>query len=964
MTARLRSHAFAAFHVERRNFIRLLAVWLFWPMAAPAAEPLRNLINRELAPPTGVAWPKANDAEFLRRVSLDLNGMPPSADEARAFLIDTDPAKREKLVDRLIGSPLYSRHVSTTIDIMLMERRPNTHVTQDEWQSWLLKSVRENKPWNTLVREILTADGATPESRAPARFYLDRNSEPHVITRDLGRMFFGRDMQCNQCHDSPLVADYLQRDYHGLLAIASTGYAVTKKIAEKDVTVLAERSPADLTFESVFDKGNAHRTVARLPGSPSLVEPLIFPGDDYSVAPADGVRAVPKFSRRTMMAELSTNGSNRAFNENIVNRLWAMMLGRGLVHPLDMMHPDNPAASPTLLKQLGEQFVAINFDIKQFLREVALSDVYQRPFDLSDEAINNLIATKAEYETLTSALAVLAAQARDAAAQSNEADAAFSVAEAAMLPIAGEMDAARTQLIDAKKKLDDAQKAVVDATSAFSIRKAFAETLQQATTPLQAAVAALPGDVELAATSKKLTERTALVVAELAPLQQSVTDKTAPLTALTEAHASARSSVDVVARKLEPSLQSLRAEETKTVAARTAMQEAQLKATSAKNRVAELQRLTTAADQKVVLSSATQTLSDCDAAFASASQQVSEYTTVVATRTQSINAVTQSLIEARKSLELTTNTVRQNTAAAAVLSEATVALRNAHDALPADESIAGTLVVLTAKATSAQAQVKTSDEALALATQMFSAANDAMTSARSAMDVATDELQRRHGIAMQCGNALNQSKEALAAAEVSFKKAMEPVPVDLASEFALSQLKPLSPEQMCWTVFKITTVYDRYAAQEAEELEKSSPLTEEQKKDPATAYSRTLEVEQRTFDKLKGNVGSYVQIYGGAPGQPQNDFYASPDQALFTANGSAINSWVVPAADNPTERITKATDSKLAAEELYLGVLTRMPTDQEIAEVTTFLNARPDKNKAAQELVWGLISSAEFRFNK
>ena len=128
--------------------------------------------------------------------------------------------------------------------------------------------------------------------------------------------------------------------------------------------------------------------------------------------------------------------------------------------------------------------------------------------------------------------------------------------------------------------------------------------------------------------------------------------------------------------------------------------------------------------------------------------------------------------------------------------------------------------------------------------------------------------------------------------------------------------------------------------------------------------ARQLQVEQQTWDKLKGNLGQYVAIYGGAPGQPQGDFYASADQALFTANGSAINSWVAPAGDNATERIIRIADNRLAAEELYLGILTRMPTEEEVQEVTAFLTQRTDRSKAAQDLVWGLLSSAEFRFNR
>ena len=216
--------------------------------------------------------------------------MPPSAVEARTFLTDSDPAKREKLIDRLFRSPLFARHMATTLDVMLMERRTNTNVSQDEWQAWLLKSVQDNKPWNVLVREILTADGEDPAARAAARFCLDRGAEPNAIARDVGRIFFGRDMQCAQCHDSPLVTDFLQHDYHGLLAFVSTSAAVKKKVGDKETTILAERSGNDLTFESVFIKGTTHRTGARILGEPLLAEPFFLPGDEYSVAPADGVR--------------------------------------------------------------------------------------------------------------------------------------------------------------------------------------------------------------------------------------------------------------------------------------------------------------------------------------------------------------------------------------------------------------------------------------------------------------------------------------------------------------------------------------------------------------------------------------------------------------------------------------------------------------------------------------------------
>lgn len=965
MIARLRSAASAAFHVERGMIVRLLFAWIMIPAAAlHADEPLRELINRELAPPSGTAWPKANDAEFLRRVSLDLNGMPPSADEARAFINDPDPAKREKLVDRLLASPLYARHVSTTLDVMLMERRPNTHVPQDQWQAYLLKSVRDNKPWNMLAREIMTADGDTPENRAAARFYLDRNSEPHVITRDLGRIFFGRDMQCNQCHDSPLVSDFLQRDYQGLLAIASSGYAVTKKVSEKDLTVFAERAPTDLSFESVFEKGNTHRTIARLPGSPSFDEPVLYPGEDYAVAPADGVRAVPKFSRRAMMAELATNGSNRVFNENIANRLWAMMLGRGVVHPLDMIHPDNPAASPTLLSQLGSRFAAMNFDMKMFLREIALSDVYQRPFDLTPEAVPSLAAANAEHQQLVAQKESLDVLARDAGSVFSDADTAYAAAETAMLPVAAEVDGVRTQFTDAKKKLDEAQKALNDATAALNTKKNFADTLQQAAAPLQAAAALLPSDAELVATAAKLTEKAKSVGAELPALEKAVADKTAAVTPLTEALATLRTTLDAAVQKLQPLQAAVRTEEAKVVAARVAMQEAQLKAASVARRIVVLEQVSSASDLNASLAALTQTTATAEATVAAATQQVAEYAPTVAARTAAMAEAEKGMASAEAAVKVAQEEVSRSRVASTTLTEAADAMKRAKAALPADESLTTGLATINTKVTALEAALKSSEATLVVASQMSSAASEAMKNAKLAMDESNAELQRRQQLATQAGTNLAQVKESLQTTAASFEKAMDAVPTDLASTFALSQLKPLSPEQMCWSIFKVTTVYDRYVAQAAAEREKASPLSEQEKQDPVVLAARAAEVEQLAYDKLKGNIGSYVQIYGGAPGQPQNDFYASPDQALFTANGGAINGWVVPAGDNAAERVVKTTDAKVAAEELYLGILTRMPTEQESAEVAAFLAARPDRAKAAQELVWGLISSAEFRFNK
>ena len=265
---------------------------------------------------------------------------------------------------------------------MLMERRPSVNVSADEWQNYLLAAAQANRPLNQVMSELLTANGTDPKLRAAARFFLDRGSEPNLITRDVGRIFFGRDMQCAQCHNHPLVKDYQQSDYYGLLAFISPGYAVTRKEGNKDVTFHAEKAGTDLAFDSVFVKNDKHVTGPRVPGETELAEPAFPPGEEYEVKPADGVVAVPRFSRRAKLASLTTGGGNRAFNENIANRLWAVMMGRGLVHPVDLNHPSNPPSHPELLKLLADEIVARNFNVRDFLRELALTKVYQQAIDL------------------------------------------------------------------------------------------------------------------------------------------------------------------------------------------------------------------------------------------------------------------------------------------------------------------------------------------------------------------------------------------------------------------------------------------------------------------------------------------------------------------------------------------------------------------------------------------------------
>jgi len=140
--------------------------------------------------------------------------------------------------------------MATVFDGLLMDRRPDKHVKRPEWIEFLRGAFAANKPYDQLVREILAADGADPKTRAAAKFYLDRDGEPHTLTKDISRLFLGMNLQCAQCHDHPLVDAFKQDHYFGLFAFLNRSYVFTDKATKQ--TVFAEKGEGDVTFSSVF----------------------------------------------------------------------------------------------------------------------------------------------------------------------------------------------------------------------------------------------------------------------------------------------------------------------------------------------------------------------------------------------------------------------------------------------------------------------------------------------------------------------------------------------------------------------------------------------------------------------------------------------------------------------------------------------------------------------------------------
>jgi hypothetical protein len=348
--------------------------------AAPPA--LHKSIDEFVARAAGEATPAdlSSDAEFLRRVSLDFSGRIPTAAAAREFLDDSSPGKRQKLVDSLLASPRYGERMADLFNVMLMERRGE----DAEWHAWLAKSFAENKPWNQMVQELLDPDAENESARASA-FFMTKRLEKYGqnptdfpgLTRDIGRLFLGFDLQCAECHDHLFISDYKQVDFQGLFTVYQNTFVRRDvkfpAIGEKAMT-------APLEFVSVFDP-TKKKTGPRIPLGKSFEIPEgIEPPKNPKTAPPR-----PEFSAVSLIARELTHTENRQFARNAVNRLWFALLGRGIVHPLDLHHEENAPSHPKLLERLTDEFISHNFDVKWLLREIALTETYQRASQLAED---------------------------------------------------------------------------------------------------------------------------------------------------------------------------------------------------------------------------------------------------------------------------------------------------------------------------------------------------------------------------------------------------------------------------------------------------------------------------------------------------------------------------------------------------------------------------------------------------
>jgi hypothetical protein len=379
--------------MTHRSNDRRLAWWpftvlLLFAQAAFAGPPLREIIDSEIR----AAWQRekispagpASDAEFLRRVSLDIVGVIPTHDETVAFLADPSPDKRRQLIDRLLDDPRYAKHMAELWDVLLFTRNPpgSEADKRDGIQKWLQKRFAENTPYDKLVRELLKAEGNSVE-QGPPLYFVQYRQRPEDMTEAVTQTFLGVQLQCARCHNHPFEP-WTQQDFYGMAAFLARLQIVTAgKVDNQSKLMVAEKSTGDILFTgSVKDDkpGKKGDPVAPkfLLAADVLTEPPL-PEGFKEVAKFEENKPPPSpvFSRKDQLAEWITRADNPYFARATANRMWAMFLGRGLVHPVDNLSDANKPSHPELLDAIARELVEHQFDLKWLIRELCNSQTYQ-----------------------------------------------------------------------------------------------------------------------------------------------------------------------------------------------------------------------------------------------------------------------------------------------------------------------------------------------------------------------------------------------------------------------------------------------------------------------------------------------------------------------------------------------------------------------------------------------------------
>jgi hypothetical protein len=324
---------------------------------APAVfsqAPVRNFIDEQVLAKLRELnlqpSPRCTDSEFLRRAHLDTIGVLPTAAEARAFLADTQPDKRDRLIDALLARPEFVDYWTYKwSDLLLVNGDKLPRPAMWSYYHWIRNQVAANLPWDQFVRRIVTAQGSAQENGAANFFVL--HEDPPAMAETTAQAFLGMSINCAKCHNHPMEK-WTNDEYFGF--------------ANLFARVRAKSGPAE--GEKIIFAASAGNLNQPLRGRPQPPKPLDAPPIDME-DPAD---------RREALAAWLTSPANPYFARAIVNRIWANFYGVGLVDKVDDLRVTNPASNEALLTAAARSLAEHGFDLKTLMRMILQSETYQR----------------------------------------------------------------------------------------------------------------------------------------------------------------------------------------------------------------------------------------------------------------------------------------------------------------------------------------------------------------------------------------------------------------------------------------------------------------------------------------------------------------------------------------------------------------------------------------------------------
>ena len=342
------------------------------------------------------------DEEFIRRVYLDVTGLPPTADDVRSFLDDMRPSKqkRDALIDSLVGSQQYVEHwTNKWADLLQVNRKFLGEQGAISLRNWIKQSIASNKAYDQFAKEVITATGSNLEN--PPASYYKIIRDPATLMENTTHLFLAVRFNCNKCHDHPFER-WTQDQYYNLAAyFAQVGRKEDPAFKGQRIGGSAVEGATPLV-EVVFDQGSGEINHA-LTGQ---VAPPVFPyeHDDTldSTAP-----------RLQQLAQWLTSSKNQYFASSYVNRLWGYMFGNGIIEPIDDIRAGNPPTNPELLAALTDDFIHSGFDAQHILKTILKSRTYQHSVGTNewndDDTINysHSIARRLPAEVLFDSIHVV-----------------------------------------------------------------------------------------------------------------------------------------------------------------------------------------------------------------------------------------------------------------------------------------------------------------------------------------------------------------------------------------------------------------------------------------------------------------------------------------------------------------------------------------------------------------------------